>query len=168
MKSKIVGSVILVLTLLGTESMILKSKHYSPAPPVKTADKTTPQYKACVDSLNQTFVKIKTDVLEVATLAPACKSIKGECKELGLKSKKIIDTVSGSDMNLRWQYFSCSPIMFVKLKQIAKAADGLMFLSILKHKTTDLDKQAQAIQEPLRFMDSDKDKITEACCPRPF
>jgi hypothetical protein len=169
MKHKLIAIVVILFGLIVTESIVTNKQHHAqpPTPAKVVVDKNTPQYKACADSLNQTFSKIKSDVVEVAKLGPACKAVKGECKELGLKSKTLIESVTGSDMNLRWQDFSCSPIMFVKLKQIAKSADGLLFLSILRHKTTDLDKQALEIQEPLRFMESDKIKITEACCPRP-
>ena len=167
MKNRITTLIVFFLSIIGLELFLRAHKTVTPVKAIVVVDKTSVSYNLCSLALSSMFSKIKTEVTEVSELAPKCKKITGECKELGTKSKKLIEDLTGSDMNLRWQDFSCSPIMFVKLKQMAKAADGLTFLSILKHKTTDLDRQAREILEPLRFMESDREKITEDCCPRP-
>lgn len=169
MKNKIIALFILIFALVSLDLFLFKGKknHYvAPVVTKKNIDKSAPAYTACVDSLTTTFNKIKTDSTVVSELALDCKNQKGECKELGDKARNLVSYLGNEDMNLRWQDFSCSPLLFVKIKQLSKSAEALEFLSRLKHKGKDLENQSRALIEPLRFYDSDHAKIEESCCPR--
>jgi hypothetical protein len=133
----------------------------------KNARKKSPQsVTVCKEELKRVLNDIKTKEKNLSDLAETCyqDSSKKSCEQLNQNSKELISFLDGNDLGQRWQWFSCSPLLFSKLRLLRNQADQLGFLTHLKRPTKDLLIQGKSILEPGMFFNSALSDTEKRCC----
>ena len=133
------------------------------------ATKSPEAISICNEEIKRVLSGIKQKSNNLSRLAISCsESFPGpDCKELKSESHELINLLDGKDLGLRWQYFSCSPLLFSKLRQLKKNAGNLIFLTILKKNTSGLIAESKSILEPGMFIDQNMEDSQYRCCTRP-
>lgn len=135
----------------------------------KIETKSPEAISICNQEIKRVLTGIKQKSKDLSRLAKSCNaSFPGpDCRELKIEAQGLIQILDGKDLGLRWQYFSCSPLLFSKLRQLRNNAESLVFLTILKKPTNDLLIQSKSILEPGMFIDQNMEDSQYRCCSKP-
>ena len=122
---------------------------------------------ACNDALTTTLNEFVSKSKEVSRLSKNCyKENDGSCKDLKRVSLELMSEVDSEDLGLRWDHFSCSPLLFSKLRYMGNKAEKISILASLAKKTEELDREANHILEPNTFIESELENIKVDCCQK--
>jgi hypothetical protein len=149
-------AIIFLMFLVGQE---LKAKKAIPK-------KTNEAIALCSSELTRVLTDLKSKGDDLSALAKLCYSHfpSKECKDLNSKSNALAQMLDGKDLGLRWQYFSCSPLLYSKLRQLKSRADNLAFLTTLKKTTEDLIVESKLALEPGMFIENNMIDSQKRCC----
>jgi hypothetical protein len=156
---------ILSVIILTSGIVLTRNHHSKPIARMKSPESVV----VCKNSLKQTLDGIKAREDQISSLAKNCYNNYNseECKELSVRAKSLesfLDGGEGNDLGLRWNFFSCSPILFSKLRAIRKSSDNLLFLTTLRGPSKDILKESQTIIEPELYFEKYLIDSEERCC----
>ena len=131
-----------------------------------TIKKSNEAVAICKEELTRVLTGIKTNGKNISDLTRKCHDnySGNDCAELSKSAKDLMSILDGDDLGKRWNWFSCSPLLFSKMRQLRNKADQIEFLTKLKRPTQDMLNEGKSILEPGMFIENMMTDTQKRCC----